>query len=128
MGDLSTNFSREEFACQCGCGRGLGDGEVSPDLVLHLENIRSAMGRPLFITSGCRCDAHNAAEGGVDGSVHTMLPLVVADVRAYPGPHKYNLVSLAFNQGATGVGVANSFIHMDWHDGSVKARPAVWHY
>lgn len=128
MGDLSTNFSREEFACPCGCGQGFRVGDIDPGFILRLEEIREELGRPLFVNSGCRCPAHNAAVGGVNGSVHTMIPLEAGDFRVYPGPHKYLMHKLAYKHEAMGVGMANTYIHMDWHDGSVKARPANWHY
>lgn len=128
MGDLSTNFSRDEFACECGCGRGMNDGDIDPGLVLHLEAMRAEIGRPMFITSGCRCLAHNRAVGGVDDSVHTFLPLRVVDIKTYNGKHRYQVQKAAHNQEAQGVGTANGFVHSDWHDGSVKPRPAAWIY
>ena len=129
MGDLSTNFSREEFACQCGCGLGWNDGDIDPELILHLEAMRARTCRPIFITSGCRCPEHNAAVGGVDGSVHTILPLKAGDLRVYAGPHQHAMTEAAFAEGVQGYGMApGSYIHCDWHDGSVKPRPAIWRY
>lgn len=129
MGDLSPHFSREEFACQCGCGLGFNPGDISPELILHLEAMRSKVGRPIMILSGCRCDAHNADVGGVDDSVHTMRPLIASDLRVYPGAHEHAMHAAAHAEGVQGVGMAdNSYIHVDWHDGSVKARPAIWGY
>ena len=97
-------------------------------LVERLEHIRAASGRPLFITSGCRCPEYNEQVEGVENSVHTLLPLEGVDARVYPGQHEHAMHKSAYAEGATGVGTADTFIHMDWHDGSVKARPAVWHY
>jgi uncharacterized protein YcbK (DUF882 family) len=129
MGDLSTNFSREEFACQCGCGLGFNEGDISHELIVNLEAMRRFTGRPIFVTSGCRCKAHNKAVGGVDGSVHTMRPLIAADLRVYPGAHEHDMHAAAHAVNVTGVGIAdNSYIHVDWHDGSIKARPAIWVY
>jgi len=129
MGDLSTHFSREEFACQCGCGRGFNDGDISPDLILHLESMRSKIGRPIIILSGCRCPPHNSNVGGVLGSVHTMLPLEASDLRVYPGAHQHAMTKAAFSEGVMGYGVKfGSYIHVDWHNGSVLSRPAIWGY
>lgn len=74
MGDLSRNFSRSEFECKCGCG----EAEVSPLLIEHLQKLRDYTGEPIRITSGLRCEAHNAAVGGAINSQH--LKGLAADI------------------------------------------------
>jgi len=75
-GQLSTNFWRYEFACRCGCGRDTVDAE----LIRVLEDIRAKLGgRRMHVNSGCRCPAHNRAEGGADRSMH--LYGKAADIR-----------------------------------------------
>ena len=129
MGDLSTNFSRDEFACGCGCGRGFNDGDISPDLILHLEGMRARTGRAIFITSGCRCPAHNQQVGGVPNSAHTHIPLAASDLRVYPGAHEHAMHSAAYAEDVRGIGMKdNVYMHVDWHDGSILARPAAWSY
>ena len=76
MGDLSRNFSRHEFACKCGCG----EAEVSPLLIEQLQRLRDYTGEPVRITSGRRCEAHNAAVGGAKNSQHLLG--LAADIRA----------------------------------------------
>lgn len=66
MGDLSKNFNRSEFTCQCGCGH----DRVSQVLVDLLQELRDLLDRPLVIHSGCRCETHNRAVGGVSNSAH----------------------------------------------------------
>jgi hypothetical protein len=70
MGDLSQNFSRREFACHCGCGFGMNEGDVHPELVQLLERIREHFDAPISITSGCRCATHNHLVGGAKNSQH----------------------------------------------------------
>jgi len=67
MGDLSENFSRWEFACNCGCGYNTVDSE----LLEMLEEIRHHFGKPIKINSGCRCPSYNARIGGSEFSQHT---------------------------------------------------------
>lgn len=62
----SPHFKRAEFACRCGCGA----DDISPYLVACLEDVRKALDLPLIITSGVRCEKHNAAVGGVPNSRH----------------------------------------------------------
>lgn len=66
MGNLSKNFSRKEFTCQCGCGF----DNVDLRLVKTLQVIRDAAQHPIVIMSGCRCSSHNKIVGGVANSSH----------------------------------------------------------
>jgi len=74
VGDISTNFSRHEFACQCGCGFDTVDAELVNKVLeptrAHFSNLYFHMQIRMKITSGCRCYKHNLAEGGSDGSYH----------------------------------------------------------
>lgn len=75
MGDLSEHFDRSEFACKCECGF----DTVDYALLTALEGVRAYFGRPVLINSGCRCRAHNVAQGGAAGSMH--LAGKAADIR-----------------------------------------------
>ena len=66
MGDITRSFSRNEFACKCGCGI----DDPHPFLVVGLQALRDKANYPLVITSGCRCFDHNEAVGGSFGSHH----------------------------------------------------------
>ncbi len=62
---VAPHFSLREFECRC-CRR----VQLATRLVLLLEDLRAHRGRPIVITSGYRCDAHNRIAGGVSGSLH----------------------------------------------------------
>ena len=100
---LSDNFSRTEFACKCGCGFDTVDS-----LTLEaLESIRKHFNKPVTVTSGCRCLAHNKAVGGSEGraadiQVKGVEPSAVADYAT----------SLGFS-----VGRYDSFTHVDSRSG-----------
>lgn len=66
MGDLSTNFSRDEFACNCGCGLDTVDAKT----LIVLQHIRTETGRAVVINSGCRCPSYNRKVGGAKNSQH----------------------------------------------------------
>lgn len=73
------NFTRREFGCKCGrCG----GYPAEPDqmLVGLLQDIRCDLDTPMVISSGVRCESHNAAVGGVADSRH--LRGKAADVMA----------------------------------------------
>ena len=126
------NFGPVEMACKCGCGYGTRPGEISEDLLDHLELLRVEVGEPIYVESGARCLRHNKAIGGVNGSAHSPLPkrpaCTAADIRLgyVYGPYRFRLLGAAYRVGFTGIGIARSFIHVDRDH--VKPRPAAWTY
>jgi len=133
MGDLSDHFSSSEFACQCGCGYGTNPGDVSPDLIQLLEEMRLYLQRPIMIRSGCRCRYHNGVVGGVAHSRHVTGE--AADIGVIGGEERHNMIFAAtiinyrHFPGAQGIGIAKTFIHVDVHMGSDDCpRPAAWSY
>ena len=67
MATDTKNFKVSEFACHCGCGYNIIDQRV----IDMAQTIREALGVPVRVNSGCRCDKNNSRAGGVKGSVHT---------------------------------------------------------
>ena len=61
------NFKIAEFSCKCGCGFNIIDQRV----IDIAQSIRDFLGIPIHVNSGCRCEKHNKASGGVSGSFHT---------------------------------------------------------
>lgn len=117
---VSKSFKRKEFACKDGCGLGLGDGDINPELIEVIQDVRDHFGEPVVISSGLRCEAHNKRVGGAPKSQHllgTAADLRIAKVK--PGdvydyldkkyPNKY------------GVGRYNTFTHID-----VRSNRARW--
>ena len=68
MGDLSKNFNRAEFACQCGCG----EDTIDYATVELCEAVREHFCQPVTITSGIRCMWHNERVGGSANSLHVL--------------------------------------------------------
>lgn len=62
----SARFKRSEFACKCGCGFDTVDAE----LLAVLNDLRGEIGKPIIVTSGCRCPKHNKRAGGSVLSQH----------------------------------------------------------
>lgn len=62
---LTPHFTDTELACRCGCGL-----LPTQELLDALEAVRLLYGRPIHITSGARCDAHNLDVGGSLKSAH----------------------------------------------------------
>lgn len=106
MGDLSDHFSRYEFACRCGCGADY----VDPVLVLVLTRMRQIAGVRIDISSGVRCEAHNRAVGGKNGSEH--ITGRGADLFCLTGPFRRQLIEAAVLCGVKRIGISEDFIHI----------------
>ncbi len=113
MGDISEFFNRSEFACSCGCGY----DTVDTWLLEALEAIRSHFGKPVVVTSGCRCEAHNEAVGGVKSSQHKKGR--AADIQVSTvSPAK--VAAYAEELEGISVGTYSSFTHIDSRSGPPK--------
>lgn len=67
MAKDTENFRVSEFTCHCGCGY----NNIDQRVIDMCQVIRDALGVPVRVTSGCRCEKRNKAVGGVKGSFHT---------------------------------------------------------
>ena len=109
MAKLSKNFDSSEFACQCGCGY----DTPNPELIRMLQVARDLYGKPIVITSGCRCIKHNAVSGGTPNSAH--IQGKAADIATPTGADRYLLIKalLASGFGRIGINFKKRFIHAD---------------
>ena len=105
---LSQNFKRSEFACQCGCGA----DDISMDLVNRLQEVRSALGEPMKITSGIRCSVHNANVKGTVGSSHLEGNGTAVDIACDNSMYRQKLLT-AIIPIMDRVGIAKTFVHCD---------------
>jgi uncharacterized protein YcbK (DUF882 family) len=113
MGDITANFSRNEFACK-GTGCCGGSAPINKDLVKALQNLRDLAGVPLAVSSGFRCLTHNRNVGGASKSFHTSGD--AADVLIPEGFTIGKIEELArrvqiFKMG--GIGLYSGWIHLD---------------
>jgi uncharacterized protein YcbK (DUF882 family) len=113
-------FKNAELECGCGCGFNAFD----KGLLEKLDRIREYLGRPVTITSACRCASHNKAVGGVAESAHTRG--LAADVAVPDDAFRYWFIAYAWVLGIKRVGVGGNFIHIDV-DAS-KPQGVMWVY
>ena len=117
MTKLSEHFSREEFACQCGCGQDTVDYE----LIRVLEALRSHTG-PIHISSGNRCPSHNSACGGALKSFHVISKAADIIVKGNTPAETYHFLNERYPD-RFGLGLYSGWVHIDVRSGP-KAR---WH-
>ncbi len=118
--DTESFFAREELECKCGCGL----MSMTPEFIELLNKTRKDYGSAMKITSGCRCENHNNKVGGAPDSWH-LFGLAV-DVQMIDPGKRARLIASAFNAGWRGIGVANTFIHLDM--GTSRKTRVVWIY
>ena len=66
MANDTKNFKVSEFAC-----KHCGENKIDQKVLDICQTIRDALGVPVRVNSGYRCEKHNARVGGVKGSFHT---------------------------------------------------------
>lgn len=109
-------FRDYELICKCGCG-------LLPDIgsVKKLYAFRLIMDKPIIVTSGARCRAHNKAVGGAKNSPH----LIGAFDLKIDRKDEYRAIMAAQSVGFTGIGINdNTFMHLD----DKRDEPAIWTY
>lgn len=116
---MTAHFKRAEFACRCGCGF----DAIDEGLVEALEALRERLGRPIVVLSGCRCEAHNAAEGGARHSQHVLGKAADIRVAGMGARELYSWATGVVDLRGFGVDDERHFVHVD-----VRAVSARWCY
>ena len=111
---LTANFNLTEFACKC-CGL----VKLDPALVKKLQTLRNWIGKPITITSGYRCLAHNKTVGGAANSQHLLGK--AADMWV-EGMSPDTLATHAEAVGFGGIGIYDTFVHVDTRSGRARWR------
>ena len=114
---MTPHFTKDELQCKCGCTL----AQFQPGFLDELELLRTVFGRPMRITSACRCSDHNAR-------VSPQAPLrslhignretrpghkgtLAVDVAVF-GEDKGDLFAVAWRRGWS-VGWNKNFLHLD---------------
>lgn len=117
MSKVSPHFSREEFACKCGCGFNV----VDVKLLELLSVIRYHFNAPVTINSANRCELHNTAIGGSYGSKHKKGIAADIVVKGVTPENVYKFVD-SYMPISGGIGLYDSFTHVDVRDKKARWR------
>jgi uncharacterized protein YcbK (DUF882 family) len=104
--NISTHFSRLEFACQCGCGF----DTIDTSTLSIVKAVRNQFG-PVVVTSGCRCEKHNARVGGSPNSQHKLARAADIKVSSTEPETVYHWVEKHFPHAS--LGLYDTFVHID---------------
>lgn len=109
-------FTRDEFACKCGCGK-----NEMPDWFIHdLDELRDACGFALSVTSGWRCEDHPKEAVKEKPGQHN---IAAADLMAHNGFQLYVIQEKAFELRFYGIAAGKGFVHVD-----KRAKKTSWVY
>lgn len=106
-------FKKDEFKCKCGGKYCNGfPAEVSMKLVKIADEVRENFGKPITVSSGVRCEKHNANVGGVANSRHKKGKAMDFRVSGIPAS-----IVLPYVQNKSGIRYAyeidSNHVHMD---------------
>lgn len=114
---LTKNFKLSELACPCCWAFDM------PEWVLEkIQAVRDEFGFNMTINSGYRCKDHNVKVGGSSTSRH-LIGLAI-DVKINQNQLRKKILEAAERHGVCGIGVAKTFIHLDWD----TTRKSCWIY
>ncbi len=102
-----------EFRCKNGSDKIL----IADELVKLLQKIRDHYGKPITINSAYRTPAYNKKVGGAKYSQHVQGK--AADI-VISGVTPYEVAKYAESLGAGGIGLYNSFTHVDVRPGKSR--------
>lgn len=99
------------FTCSGHPDGSCGAAQPTPRLLAMLEAARAAYGRPIVVTSGVRCAAHNAAVGGVEDSEHVSGE--AADLACRTSVERWRLVESLRLAGFRRIVLYRAHVHVD---------------
>lgn len=124
--NLSTYFTQYEFKCSH-----TGECDMDPEFIRKLNELRTAFGKPMKITSGYRHATHPIERKKKTPGAHTTGQ--AADI-AVSRQDAFHLLRIALNTGVfNGIGIqqkgSGRFIHLDTIENSPsRPRPTIWSY
>ena len=114
-GALTRHFNPKEFVCPC-----CGIVKINPHLFAVLEFIRLYFKKPVYITSGYRCELYNKRVGGRLKSKHLLGDACDIYIEGIAPEQIYDLLNLTFPK-TYGIGLYETFVHVD-----VRPNRARW--
>jgi len=110
-------FTIDEFNCQYS-----GENEMKDSFLQKIDQLRYMCAFPFVITSGYRSADHPIEAKKDTPGTHAQG--IAADIQVNSGAEKYKIVQNALAIGFTGIGIADTFVHVDTR----TTTPVIWTY
>ena len=123
---LTDNFNKSEFECNCGCEMPDNVLENVKKLALSLQTLRDKIKKPIKVNSSYRCVYHNRSIGSNDSSQHVLGKASDIVIKGQIPEQTANLIELLIENKEIpegGLGVYNTFTHYD-----IRGTKARWDY
>jgi zinc D-Ala-D-Ala carboxypeptidase len=115
------NFNEDEFNCKHS-----GKNDMQDSFMEKLQQLRTAYGKPMTITSGYRHWSHPVElKKGHKNGEHTKG--LCCDVAVTNSTDRFNLIKLALELGFTRIGFHTGFLHLGIGDATLPNN-VFWHY
>ena len=119
MPNSTAHFKASEWRCKCARCNKQVHHKMLPKVMEAVEAIRVRVGRPLVLNSAYRCKCHPEEAKKSKPGQHNAGTAV--DIRVSDGVQRLEIIKLGLEMGATGIGVANGFVHLDWRESAPVA-------
>ena len=93
-----------------------------PEFLHVLDDLRDLCGFPFVITSGYRSPKHSIEAAKTTPGTHAQG--IAVYIKVSSGEQKYTIVRHAMALGFSGVGVADTFVHVDYR----PTKHVMWTY
>jgi len=106
-------FRIPEYSCKCGCGL----IHLHENVLYFFDRMREFYGKPMIVTSGCRCAEYNKRVDGASKSSHTPQDdgyTYALDIACDDSNDRFELIKAAIRVGCNRIGIGKTFIHMDF--------------
>lgn len=118
---ISEHITIDEVSCNCGCGYGEKQGDLQQGIIDIFEMIRREVSlylgidTPIYISSGCRCEAYNSTVSNAKQSYHTKGQALDLHLPNEMEFEKFAEICIIVMAGIGGLGIhkKKNFIHID---------------
>lgn len=112
MSQSTPHFKASEWACKCSRCNKQKPHKMNLGVMERVEAIRVRLGRPVTLNSAYRCANHPEEVKKSKPGQHNAGTAV--DIKVSGGAERLEIIKLGIEFGASGIGVANGFVHLDW--------------
>lgn len=114
------NFKLTDFQCHCpACADDPSRPYTKIGVMRAVQALRDRLGKPLVVTRGVSCVAHNKSVGGAGDSRHLPEHADAVDIATADAHEAYVVVYGAIQGGWTALRVYGGHVHMDMRPGEV---------
>jgi len=113
-------FKESEFYCKC--GHCTPEDAMVATFLARLDELRARCGFPFRVNSAYRCPQHPKEAIKATPGTHSLG--IATDIGVSNGIQRRRVVDEALEMGFTGIGVGNTFVHVD----DRQTTPVLWTY